>query len=66
MLSGTIRRVVFSNKRPAVLMFLSRDGDTVVIRASVDGESLVIKDNHPFETSAPPESAISEVAPLDL
>ena len=47
-------------------MFLSRDGDIVVIRASADGENLVIKDNHPFETSVPPESAVSEVAPLDL
>ena len=49
-----------------VLIFLARDGDVVVIRASADGEELIIKDNHPLDTSAPSKSAVSEAVALDL
>jgi hypothetical protein len=36
---------------PAVLIILSRDGDVVTIRASEDGEDLIVKDNHTLGTS---------------
>jgi hypothetical protein len=51
-----------------MLIILRRDGDTVVIRASADGEDsdLIIKDNHPLGTYPHSKSAISEVATLDL
>lgn len=66
MLSGTIRWVLFDNERLAVLILSSRDGDVVAIRASADGEELIIKDNHPLGTAAPSKSAAPEVATLDL
>ena len=65
MLSGTIRWVLLGDKRLAVLMFLARDGDVVVVRASADGEELIIKDNHPLDT-APSKLAVSEAVALDL
>lgn len=65
MLSGTIRWVVLDNLSPIVLMFLFRDGDVVAIRASADGEELVIKDNHPLDALTPPKSGGSEAASLD-
>lgn len=66
MLSSTIRWVPLGDKRLAVLIFLARDGDVVVIRVSADGEELIIKDNHPLDISAPSKSAVAEVAVLGL
>lgn len=43
-----------------------RDGDIVAIRASVNGEDLIIKDNHPSGTSPHSQSATPEVPALDL
>jgi hypothetical protein len=48
-------------KRSAVVTFWFRDGDVVVIRASVDGEDLVIKDNHPLGVSASSQSGVAPV-----
>lgn len=64
MLSGTIRWATLEIKRPTVLIFPSRDGDVVAIRASADGGDLVIGDLA-LDTSAPSKSAV-EVAALDL
>ena len=47
-------------------VFSFRDGDVVAIRASADGEDLIIKDNHSLDTTAPSQSAASEVPALDL
>ena len=66
MLSGTIRWVPLGDKCLAVLIFLARDGDIVVIRVSADGEELIIKDNHTLDISAPSKSTVAEAAVLGL
>jgi hypothetical protein len=38
--------------RSLVLTYITRDGDTVVIRVNMDGTSLSIQDNHAADVSA--------------